>query len=284
MRFRMFTVVLPMLVCLLLSSVAIAKPPALTLANVYEKGIPLEGYWVSEKLDGVRAYWTGERFISRGGHEYRAPEWFIKGFPSQPLDGELWMGRGRFSELSGAVRKDVPVAAQWRKIRFMVFDFPGIEGSFDERLGRLKALLGTVSSPYLALVDQQRATTHENLMARLEQATQSGAEGLMLRLGASGYRTGRSDDLLKVKQYSDAEAVVLRHLPGKGKYEGAMGAVLVELENGRELRIGSGFSDVERASPPPPGTVITFKYYGHTATGLPRFAIFLRVRDDEPTR
>lgn len=104
----------------------------------------------------------------------------------------------------------------------------------------------------------------------------------MLRLGASGYRIGRSNDLLKVKQYQDAEAVVVQHLPGKGKYEGLMGSLLVELENGRQFRIGSGFSDAERASPPDPGTVITFKYYGYTATGLPRFASFLRIRNDEP--
>ena len=106
----------------------------------------------------------------------------------------------------------------------------------------------------------------------------------MLRLGASGYRSGRSNDLLKVKQYQDAEAVVVHHLPGKGKYEGLMGSMLVELEDGRRFRIGSGFSDSERAYPPRPGTTITFKHYGLTATGLPRFASFLRIRNDEPAR
>lgn len=121
-------------------------------------------------------------------------------------------------------------------------------------------------------------------MAQLDAAVGEGAEGLMLRLGSSQYRTGRSNDLLKVKQYSDDEAVVIRHLPGEGKYRGMMGSLLVELENGRRFRIGSGFSDAERLSPPEPGTTITFKYYGHTVTGLPRFASFLRVRNDEPPR
>ncbi len=105
----------------------------------------------------------------------------------------------------------------------------------------------------------------------------------MLRLGSSHYEAGRSDDLLKVKQFLDAEAVVVRHLPGSGKFQGLMGSLLVELENGRRFRIGSGFSEADRASPPPVGALITFKYFGHTATGLPRFASFLRVRDDEPT-
>ncbi|KMQ76739.1 DNA ligase [Marinobacter subterrani] len=284
MTFRLLSTALPVLVSLLFSAVAAAKPPELTLAKVYQKGMPLEGYWVSEKFDGVRAYWTGNRLISRGGHEYRAPAWFTRGFPEHPLDGELWMGRGRFAELSGAVRKLVPVDQEWRKIRFMVFDFPVSGMPFDQRLLRLQATVARVGSPFLAVVRQQRATTHEALMARLDAIVRAGAEGLMLRRGSSVYHAGRSDDLLKVKHYRDAEAVVIRQLPGEGKYEGMMGSLLVELENGRRFRIGSGFSDAERASPPEIGAVITFKYYGHTATGLPRFASFLRVRDDEPPR
>ncbi|PHQ25179.1 DNA ligase [Marinobacter guineae] len=272
------------LLAILLPTFVLAGPPKFTLANVYQKGMPLEGYWVSEKLDGVRAYWTGERFMSRGGNEYRAPQWFTAGFPEHPLDGELWMGRGRFAELSGAVRKVDPVDAEWRKIRFMVFDLPLTGATFDQRLARLEVLVGKIDSPFLAVVQQQRASTHEDLMAQLEAVTGDGAEGLMLRLGSSEYRTGRSSDLLKVKQYSDAEAVVIRHLPGKGKYRNMMGSLLVELQNGRRFRIGSGFSDAERVSPPEPGTTITFKYYGQTATGLPRFASFLRIRNDEPSR
>lgn len=241
MPFRLFSSVLPVLISLLFSPVAVAEPPELTLANVYQKGMPLDGYWVSEKLDGVRAYWTGERFLSRGGHEYRAPDWFTKGFPAHPLDGELWVGRGRFAELSGAVRQVVPDDDDWRRIRFMVFDLPDAEATFDQRLSRLRVLIERVGSPYLELVDQQRANTHENLMARLEEVADGGAEGLM-------------------------------------------GSLLVELESGRQFRIGSGFSDSERASPPEPGTTITFKYYGLTATGLPRFASFLRIRNDEPAQ
>jgi len=284
MSFRSFSAVLPVLLSLLFSPVSVGKPPELTLANVYQKGTPLNDYWVSEKLDGVRAYWTGERFLSRGGHEYRAPDWFTEGFPVHPVDGELWMGRGRFAELSGAVRQVVPDDDDWQRIRFMVFDLPDKEATFDQRLARLRVLIEEVGSPYMALVDQRRASTHDKLMQRLDEVVDGGAEGLMLKLGSSHYRSGRSDDLLKVKQYQDAEAVVVHHLPGKGKYAGLMGSLLVELEDGRQFRIGSGFSDSERASPPEPGTTITFKHYGLTATGLPRFASFLRIRNDEPAR
>ncbi|OZC36298.1 DNA ligase [Marinobacter vinifirmus] len=259
-----------------------AGPPAIPLANVYHPGVNLEDYWVSEKLDGVRAYWDGEKLWSRGGHVYAAPDWFTAQFPSHPLDGELWNGRGRFAELSGVVRKAQPVDEEWRQVRFHVFDLPVPEKVFEQRYRQLKQLVEASGSPYLALVVQRPVASHPELMAELEQVVAAGAEGLMLKRRNSRYQAGRSDDLLKVKTHDDAEATVVGHLQGKGKYEGLMGSLEVELANGRRFRIGTGFSDVERHNPPTVGTVITFRYRGFTATGLPRFASFLRVRNDEP--
>lgn len=258
-----------------------AEPPV-PLAKVYHKErVKLEEYWLSEKLDGVRAYWDGQKFLSRKGNVFRAPDWFVTGFPNRPLDGELWMGRGRFADLSGTVRKRSPVDGEWRQIRFHAFDLPG-PGPFHERYAQLRSLVQSSRSPYLVLVQQSAVASHEELMMRLEQMVAKGGEGLMLKRWQSRYLAGRSDDLLKVKTFADAEAVVVGHIAGKGRLQGKMGALRVELPNGRRFRIGTGFSDAERARPPAPGTRITFKYYGHTATGLPRFASFLRVRNDEP--
>jgi DNA ligase-1 len=259
-----------------------AGPPAIPLANVYHPSVNLEDYWVSEKLDGVRAYWDGEKLWSRGGHVYAAPHWFTAQFPRHPLDGELWSGRGRFAELSGVVRKAQPVDGEWRQVRFHVFDLSVPEKVFEQRHRQLKQLVEASGSPYLALVVQRPVASHPELMAELEQVVAAGAEGLMLKRRNSRYQAGRSDDLLKVKTHDDAEATVVGHLQGKGKYEGLMGSLEVELANGRRFRIGTGFSDVERRNPPAVGTVITFRYRGFTATGLPRFASFLRVRNDGP--
>ncbi|MDF0752639.1 DNA ligase [Marinobacter sp. 71-i] len=261
---------------------AYAEPPELALAGVYEEGVALDDYWVSEKLDGVRAYWDGERFWSRGGNEYRAPQWFTDGFPDMPMDGELWMGRGRFAELSGAVRRLDPVDGSWRQVRFMVFDLPEVERPFSERVRMMESVLMPSPSPFLAMVAQRRATNHDKLMAALDKVVSDGGEGLMLRRGASFHSVGRSDDLLKVKRYDDAEAVVVAHLPGSGKYRGMMGSIRVERDDGRRFSLGTGFSDEQRRKPPPVGATITYKYYGYTSTGLPRFASFMRVRNDEP--
>lgn len=268
------------LLLLLFMPPVFADAPGLLLAKVYSDQEDLAQWWVSEKLDGVRAYWDGRHLISRQGNRFAAPAWFTAGFPDTPLDGELWMGRGTFDELSGTVRQQTPDDAQWRKVRYMVFDMPVPDLTFDERLARLTQLITEQGIDQLQLVKQYKVNNEQALMDDLEQVVARGGEGLMLHRGTSRYRAARSDDLLKLKTYEDAEAVVIAHLPGKGKYQGMMGALLVEMPDQRRFKIGTGFSDAQRADPPPIGSTITYKYFGKTSTQLPRFASFLRVRDE----
>ncbi len=256
------------------------QPPLPSLANVYREGVDVTRYWVSEKLDGVRARWDGAALYSRGGRRFDAPPWFVAGFPPVALDGELWLGRGTFEALSGIVRRTRPAADAWRGIRFMVFDLPADPADFDGRLRRLRELFDEVESPHIALIEQFRVADHAELMAVLDRVVSAGGEGLMLHEGSARYRAGRSNDLLKVKRYEDAEAVVVAHLPGRGRYAGLLGSLLVETPDGRRFRLGSGFSDEERRRPPPVGATVTYKHYGLTRNGIPRFASFLRVRLD----
>jgi len=259
---------------------AVLRPP-LQLAEVYAEGVDLSRYWVSEKLDGVRAYWDGSRLVSRGGHEIHAPDWFTAGFPSVALDGELWMRRGDFARLSGTVRHQQPDEAEWREVRFMAFDLPASGEPFGSRLTRLRSLVGTSDAPYLFGVDQFRVSDNEALMTHLASLVAAGGEGLMLHREDAFYREGRTSGLLKLKPYLDDEAIVLGQLPGRGKYEGMLGSLLVEDRQGRRFRIGTGFSDAERDDPPPLGSCVTFRYRGHTSSGLPRFASYLRRCDPE---
>lgn len=266
----------------LLVAVAQAGEPPLQLAKVYQAGMDLQGYWVSEKLDGVRAYWDGQQLLSKGGNVIAAPDWFLRDFPDQPLDGELWMGRGRFAQVSAAVRRLQPKAEEWRQIRFMMFDLPASGVPFSERVERMRELVGKTSSYHLAMVEQRPATDHGALLARLDRVLAASGEGLMLHHGDSFYKAGRTAALLKVKTWQDAEARVVDYSDGKGKYQGQVGALVVETGDGRRFKLGSGLSDSERADPPPLGSTVTYKYYGLTSTGLPRFASFLRIRNDEP--
>lgn len=254
------------------------SPPPLPLAQVYKEGkINLKDYWLSEKLDGVRAYWDGKQFLSKLGNRYHAPEWFIANFPNYPLDGELWIARNSFNRVVSIVQDNEP-GPDWHQVRYMVFDLPLPNVTFTERLEKLKTLLATPPSPYLQLVEQSQVPDHISLMKKLNEIVDSGGEGLMLHRGGAYYQAGRSNDLLKVKTYQDAEARVIAHLPGKGKYSGMLGALLVETEDKKQFRLGTGFSDQQRRQPPAIGTLVSYKYFGKTARGLPRFPSFLRIR------
>ena len=259
-----------------------AQPPSLMLATDYGAGVDVADYWVSEKLDGVRGRWDGRALWTRGGHRIDAPDWFVAGWPTVPLDGELWIGRGRFDEVSGIVRALQPDDEAWRQVRFMVFDLPGHAGGFGERLTRLRVLLDRAGIAWLQPVAQYRVADAAALQARLQAVVSAGGEGLMLHHRDARYRAGRSEGLRKLKPHADAEARVVGHLPGRGKYTGMTGALLVERADGVRFRLGSGLSDAQRAAPPPVGSLVTYRYNGFTSKGVPRFARFLRVRDEAP--
>jgi DNA ligase 1 len=256
--------------------------PALAQARVYQGEADLSRYWVSEKFDGVRAYWDGEDLISRHGNRFDVPAAFTRGFPEQPLDGELWMGRGTFSRMVGLINRHDTGPEHWRDVYYMVFDLPRAAGPFNERLQTLRGLLKHHDNPHLRLVRQLKVPGRAALDRRLEKVIEAGGEGLMLHRGDAPYRSYRSADLLKVKPYQDAEARVVAHLPGEGRLEGKMGALLLKTAGGQHFRLGTGFTDAQRAAPPPIGSLVTYKFYGRTRHGLPRFPSFLRVRREGP--
>jgi len=253
--------------------------PILLHAETCPADIQPVGYWISEKLDGVRAYWDGERLRFRSGREIMAPHWFTENLPKITLDGELWLGRGQFEQLSGIVRKAQPDDAAWRKVRYMLYEQPGGRGDFTTRLARIREALATVNLPHVEVLEQFRLDHPQALHAKLDEVVKDKGEGLMLHRADAVYRPGRNNDLLKLKPWDDAEGVVVAHVPGKGKHAGQLGALLVQLGNGRTLRIGTGLSDSQRAVPPVIGSTITFRYRGTTQRGQPRFASFLRVRE-----
>ena len=261
-----------------------ADAPALLLAQVYRPGLPLQDYWVSEKYDGVRGFWDGRTLRTRGGETVQAPAWFTAGWPEVPMDGELWAGRGRFSHAQSTTRQQQPGDVAWRQIRFMVFDLPGDKGTFDQRLPALNALVESLGQPWVQAVPQRRVANDAALQALLHRTVRAGGEGLMLHRGASLYRAGRSDDLIKVKTHEDTEARVVAHLPGKGRHAGRLGALLVEMPSGQRFRLGAGFSDADRERPPPVGSWVTYRFRGTHDGGLPRFASFVRKREDMPAK
>lgn len=259
-------------------SAAQPSAPAAMLALRYDPALDPTGYWVSEKLDGVRALWDGQHLRFRSGREIIAPAWFIAALPATALDGELWLGRRRFDELSGLIRRDAPQDPAWRTVRYMLFDQPGGAGDFSTRLQTLRAIAAEAAVPWLQVVPQQRVPDRAALQQLLEHTVANGGEGLMLHRADARWQPGRSDALLKLTPWLDAEARVVGYIPGKGRLQGKVGALMMEADDGRRFRIGSGLTDATRANPPPIGALVTYRYRELTPAGQPRFPRYLRER------
>ncbi|MGP0062558.1 MAG: DNA ligase [Isosphaeraceae bacterium] len=253
--------------------------PPLLLAERWDNAQDLTGWWLSEKLDGVRAYWDGKSLISRLGNRFHAPDWFVEGLPEIPLDGELWIGRKAFQRTVGIVRRQDKTDL-WKQVRYVAFDAPGVDAAFEGRIAAIRAHIDRHRPPYLSAHEHAVCTSLDQLRAELARVEELGGEGLMLRQPESRYEVGRSLTLLKVKSFRDAEARVLEHLKGAGRHKGRLGALLVELADGTQFSVGTGFSDAERGSPPPVGSIITFRYQELSDGGVPRFPSYVGLRRD----
>ena len=263
---------------LLLAAEAVATD--LMLPQVYTEQVDVSGWLMSEKLDGVRGYWDGQQMLSKNGNVLYPPKEFTRDLPPFALEGELWGGRGRFQQTVSIVKRQQPHAG-WLQINFAIFDVPQAPGAFTRRMQKAVDWFADHPSAYAFIIPQIPVSDHDALMSELHRIEDLGGEGLIVRKPDALYATGRSSEILKVKNNQDAEATVVAHLPGKGRNKGRLGAVVVEIENGIQFKIGSGFSDAEREGPPPVGTIITFQHYGTYQSGIPKFPSFLRIRLDQ---
>lgn len=257
-----------------------AKPasqvPALLLAESWDGEQDVSGWWLSEKLDGVRAVWTGKQFLSRQGNVFHAPRWFTADLPEFPLDGELWLERRAFQRTVSIVRRH-DASDQWRRIRYVVFDAPAVTAPFERRLERCRAHFQKLPALYADVLPQHVCRGGDHLRSELDRIEQLGGEGIMLRQPDSLYETGRSTTLLKVKRFQDAEALVVGHEPGKGRHRGRLGALVCELAGGIQFAVGSGLTDAERENPPAIGATVTFRFQELSDRGVPRFPTFVRL-------
>jgi DNA ligase-1 len=269
-----------LLLCCWLLFTASSRAAELMLPQVYAEQVDVSGWLMSEKLDGVRGYWDGKQLLSKNGNAFYPPAAFVRDLPPFPLEGELWGGRGSFEQTVAIVKKQQPHNG-WLQLKLAIFDVPEVPGGFTGRIAKADGWFAAHPSAYAFVIPQTRVGDPEDLQLELARIEKLGGEGLIVRKPDARYAAGRSAEILKVKNYQDAEALVVAHLPGKKRNEGRLGSLLVELDDGIQFKIGGGFSDAERESPPPIGTVVTFKFYGKYQSGIPKFPTFLRIRRDQ---
>ena len=252
--------------------------PAIQHATTYQVVDDIREYWISEKLDGIRGYWTGKQLLTRQGNTIHTPDWFTQYWPTHIMDGELWIARDQFQATLSCVRKVTIDEICWHNVRFMIFDLPMHTGTFTERIKAMETLIGKTRSMSLSMIKQFKLDTVEQLEDTLTNIINNQGEGLMLHHDNARYHVGRTKNIMKLKRHQDAEATVIAYIGGKGKYDGMLGALKVKTQKGIVFKIGSGFSDHDRANPPAIGSIITYKYNGKTQSGIPRFARYFRLK------
>ena len=239
----------------------------------------LTGWWMSEKLDGVRAFWDGKQFLSRGYNIYDAPDWFKAGLPKHPLDGELWIGRKKFQDASDIARSQ-GVPERWRPMKYLVFDAPDEKGPFEDRMKFLADALPSWKSSVTTLVEHLVCKDNAHIEEELERIIGLGGEGLMVRKPGSHYERTRSSTILKIKKFLDMEVIVDDYEPGEGRHKGRVGALWVKLSSGVKCKVGTGLKDKDRDNPPAKGSIITVKYQELTEDGALRFPVYVGLRPD----
>lgn len=265
-------------------------PPSGVMLAKKWKGSDPTGWWMSEKLDGMRAYWTGHEFYTRNGNLIAAPDWFKAVMPQGvALDGEIYMGRGRFQEVMSVARKATPRDPRWNKVCFMAFDAPEVPGGCEARFRALEGFVDDACRRWrgkgrcpLVFVEQRRCASRGELDRFHREVEKLRGEGVMLRAPGSRYARSRTSDLLKVKSFIDTEARITGYTAGTGKHKGRLGAYKAKLlSSGVEFKIGTGISDRERDRPLPRGTVVTVRFQEYTNAGVPRFPSLVGARDYE---
>ena len=280
----LYIVVIILCVVLVFSPVwAAQNQPSLMLAktgHIHALPDKPNAYVVSEKLDGIRAIWTGKTLLTRQGNVIHAPDWFTEPLPNQMLEGELWLARNTFSQLYSITSKHTPSSEEWQNVKFMLFDLPTSEQPFSKRVTTLERITAELNLSHVDVIKHHSFEHFHELEDYYNHVIKDGGEGLMLNLANANYETGRNSALLKIKPYYDDEATVVGHQTGKGKFENMLGALIVKNSKGQKFKIGTGFTTHERQNPPQKGETDTYKYFGLTNTGLPRFASFLRVNKE----
>ncbi|KAL4235333.1 hypothetical protein ACF0H5_006968 [Mactra antiquata] len=250
------------------------------LAHKYQDGeTNPTGWWMSEKYDGVRAYWNGRCFYSRSGNAFYAPSWFTEDLPKDmDLDGELFVGRKKFQSIASIVKKSEPQL--WEKVRYYVFDAPHLEEQpFETRMKAIKDYFDKAKPGYAKFVVHEKCTGSDHVDKELKRIIDLGGEGLMIREPGSKYERKRSKTLLKIKKFHEAEALVIGYEPSKSNKD-LTGALKVQMANGKEFKVGTGLSKKDRKSPPKVETIITYKFQEYTNSGKPRFPTYVGIRID----
>ena len=236
-----------------------------------------QDYYVSEKYDGVRAYWDGSKLYTKNHKVIAVPPLITKNWPKSCLDGELWLGKNQLANTVSIVNKTTNSnVKQWQKIKFMVFDQPCSDKTFADRYNLLKQQFVNIKADNLFLIKQQEFSNIKEIDLFYNNLLKNKAEGIILHKKNSFLAKFDRHDLYKIKPFTEGSAVVLKVINGSKSFAEIMGSLLVkDQKTGMKFKIGIGFTKKERINPPPLNSVIIYKHQGYTKNKKPRLPVFV---------
>ena len=176
------------------------NPPIKPMLLAPWDGEDTTGWMISEKLDGLRAIWTGSELLSREGHPFRAPQWFRDAMPKGvALDGELFGGRGTLAKVSGMFRRKVPIDSEWKRVQFHVFDSPSVEGPVADRITEYRRAVTDCNPSVIVPVVHVPCGSIEHMARACSKILAVGGEGVVVRHPSAHYVHGRTGTALKFR-------------------------------------------------------------------------------------
>ena len=256
--------------------------------------------YIQPKLDGVRCLFTKDGAYSRTGKKFMnlahielALIPFFKQQPDVVLDGELYNHelKDDFEKIISLVRKQKPTAddrldAQ-HLVQFHVYDyFDGvIYDSYKTRMHQLG--VSNIYDKQIKYVQAYKVNNYDESRIYHKDFLNQGYEGSIIRLDGL-YKHGRSYDLMKFKDFSDAEATIVGYELGKGKRTGTLGKFLMMDDEGVQFGCppGKGYSYKDLANMllninDYIGQRATFTYFQRTQAGSYRHPLFKCIRNYE---
>lgn len=242
----------------------------------------VKGWYIFPKLDGIRARLHDGKLYSRTMRELAAPKAYIdliiKKIGEKPWDGELMLANNTFQGTVSVARnfKESSMAT-WKDMEYHVFDIVN-----DDPFEKRHDILSKIKTDFniKTVLSTGKVLTDDSVKDHMQDYLEQGYEGAILRNPSAGYEFGRSHNLLKVKEFQDIEVTIVNIEKGDGILSDMAGTLICHMDNGKEVRIGTGMNFDERKNPPKIGSRITITFFEYTDDGIPRFPVYKAVRED----
>ena len=261
------------------------------------------------KLDGVRCVFTKNGAFSRTGKEFKNVDHIketlkplFKQYPYIKLDGELYNHKLKddFEKIISLVRKTKPTFEHRKEaeklVQYHIYDMvtenDKLEWTYEQRLDHLINIIDAnslfINMKHVCTVPTHKVNSLEAAKDIHNKALKAGYEGSIYRNPDGLYKGTRSWDLMKFKDFHDAEATIVNYEIGKGKREGTLGKFIMQDGDGNIFGCppGKGYNyeemkDMLKNIHKYMGQVATFTYFQRTQAGSYRHPLFKCIRDYE---